>query len=669
VAIGAVAPPALGEDAIARPVEITRPGADELPPRAVGRETLPAAEVPGEPVAAPVPDQQTSVVTPAEPPVSEPGPVFPVSGVQLLYAQAYPAAPLLEDVAAQTRVSLTRLPSGFAAPRPDQPTEQIPLAALGRDGQPAQLHVSAIRTISEAVVRTLNDKGFGGVFVFPDPQQFDAQLSDLREDQQLDMIVSLEAVTSAKTTAIGPRFEGREEVTNLPAHRRLLDQSPIQPYQEGTGGGLLRLDDLDDYALWLNRHPGRRVDVAITADETAQTPGAELDYLVYEARPWRIYAQTSNTGTDSTSTWRTQLGYANYQLTNNDDVLTLDYITAGFDATHSVLASYEAPLLDARRVRYRISGSWSDYVASELGPFRDDFSGTTWGLGGELAWNFYQDGPLFLDVFSGVRWQNLEVDNELVAAESQINLYEMDLGLRAERIGETSGISGTTSLSWTLEQDGDLRELTILGRTLPDEHWTILQWGVNGYWYLEPLLNRQAWEDPATPGSTLAHELTASFRGQYAFENRLIPQKQQVAGGFYTVRGYPEAAAVGDTVLIGSAEYRFHIPRVFKPEPDPETTALFGKPFRFSPEQPYGRADWDLIFRAFVDAGRTMNSDPLFFEEDHTLVGTGVGLELVVLQNLSVRADWGVALKDLESGDNDVEAGDNRFHFVFTVLY
>lgn len=655
-------PAAVAQDAIPDPEEIARPGSRPLPPR----ETREAPAV--TPRRAPAETAEPQVSGTETEPGAERGPVFAVSGVDLTYARSLEGLPPLGEVAAATVVSFSQLPTGLAAPRPDAPTVQIPLDQLGRD-EPVQLHVSAIRAISESLVRTLNQRGLGGVFVFPDPQQFDDQLNDIRKDQQLDMIVSLEVVTSAKTTATGPRFEGQEPLENRPEHARILSRSPIQPYTPQSGGGLLQIDALDEYALFLNRHPGRRVDVAVTADETSETPGAEMEYLVYESRPWRIYAQTSNTGTDSTNNWRTQLGYANYQLTDHDDILTLDYITAGFDASHSVLLSYDAPLPNLPRVRWQINGAWSDYVASELGPFQDDFSGTTWTAGGQLSWNFFQDGPLLVDAIGGLRWQNLQVNNELFGAESDVNFVEMDFGLSAQEIGETRGWSGSATLNWSVDVDGDLLDLTILGRSLPDDDWLTLQWGVSGYWYLEPLLNRRAWEDPSTPGSTLAHELAASFRGQYAFDYRLVPQKQQVAGGFYTVRGYDEAATVGDTTLIGTLEYRFHLPRTFTPESEPGTIPVIDKPFRYSPDQPYGRADWDLIFRAFLDVGRTINSDPLFFEEDHTLVGTGVGLELVVLQNFSARMDWGVALRDLDTGDEEVDAGDSRFHFVFTLLY
>ena len=103
--------------------------------------------------------------------------------------------------------------------------------------------------------------------------------------------------------------------------------------------------------------------------------------------------------------------------------------------------------------------------------------------------------------------------------------------------------------------------------------------------------------------STLAHELYFSFRGQWALGYRLIPQFEQAAGGFYSVRGYPEAVTAGDTVFLATAEYRFHLARALGVAPNPTKIKVFGDPFRVLPEQPYQRPDWDCILRGFHRSG------------------------------------------------------------------
>ena len=77
---------------------------------------------------------------------------------------------------------------------------------------------------------------------------------------------------------------------------------------------------------------------------------------------------------------------------------------------------------------------------------------------------------------------------------------------------------------------------------------------------------RRGWGDPGSPSrSTLAHEIVIATRGQYSFDDRLVPQFQQVAGGMFTVRGYEQSIVAGDSAVIGSAEYRYHFARTLDP--------------------------------------------------------------------------------------------------------
>ncbi|HEV8293523.1 MAG TPA: hypothetical protein VGP94_16420, partial [Tepidisphaeraceae bacterium] len=192
-----------------------------------------------------------------------------------------------------------------------------------------------------------------------------------------------------------------------------------------------------------------------------------------------------------------------------------------------------------------------------------------------------------------------------------------------------------------------------------DEDFTILQTQMTHSFFLEPLFNSR------DKFSTLAHEIAISGRMQWAF-NRLIPQEEEVVGGLFTVRGYPESVVAGDSIFVGSLEYRFHYPRS-RPFMDVEKQKrLFGKTFRWVPEAPYGKADWDLIFKGFLDVGKTIQTDRLSFEQNDTLVGAGVGVELQFKQNATLRLDWGFALNEIK---NEVDSGDNRVHVVFTVLY
>jgi len=65
--------------------------------------------------------------------------------------------------------------------------------------------------------------------------------------------------------------------------------------------------------------------------------------------------------------------------------------------------------------------------------------------------------------------------------------------------------------------------------------------------------------------------------------------------------------------------------------------------FRLAPQQVYGRPDWDLVFRGFVDVGKSIRNNPQLgsgTELNQFLVGAGAGVELAFKGNLTVRVDW-----------------------------
>ena len=174
-------------------------------------------------------------------------------------------------------------------------------------------------------------------------------------------------------------------------------------------------------------------------------------------------------------------------------------------------------------------------------------------------------------------------------------------------------------------------------------------------------------------------EVALGLRGQYAFDYRLIPQLSQVVGGLYSVRGYQQSEAVGDSVIVSSLEYRFHLPRALPIMREPLAIPLLGD-FRAAPQQVYGRPDWDLTFRAFVDVGRAIRNAngiaPGDFEDDDTLIGVGVGAEFQFRSNLRARVDWATPLtttsrnRDPNDPNHSVRFGDNsEVHLLFSILY
>jgi len=601
------------------------------------------------------------------------GPSYVVTAFDLQYAREHPDRPSI-DALRRLTVNLARDGDTYVAPREGAEAVAVTLEDLMGESRAARrFSVSAINAIGASVVQELNRRGLIGVLVAPDASQIDfTTLADKRPGPgPLTLVIWIRSVQGVRTIGDGPRWAdptsekglpSQEYRINHPAHQRIRDNSPLQPGAEGQEGDLLQKTALDNYLFRLNRHPGRRVDAAVAAGDTPGT--VVLDYIVNENRPWTIYAQLSNTGTKQTSEWRERFGFVHNQLTNRDDTVSIDYLTGGFDEkTNGLTGSYERPLGKSQRLRMRLYGTYSNYTAADVGFADEKFKGESYGAGGELIANVWQRRITFLDLFGGFRWDHVQVKNEVVDLTGRTSLYIPYFGARLER--NSLRASTNAEVRFEFGSVGSSDQINTLGRLGADDSWTTFKWNLSQSFYLEPLLRGRAWEDPATPDRkvTLAHEIALSFRGQAAFGNRLIPQQQDVAGGLYSVRGYPESLAAGDSTYIASAEYRFHLPRIWQIRSEPGH--LFGQPFRWAPQQRYGMPDWDLVLKGFVDVGRTVNSDKAPFERDETLVGIGPGIELVYRRNLTLRADWGFAARDAGT----TKSGDNRLHFALTLVY
>ena len=611
------------------------------------------------------------------------GPRYQVDRLVIKYVpDGLPGLPSTEQIQqVQSRLFLTD--TGFVAPQPDDATHTFTLAQI--DQLPsAWFYASAINQICLDIVAHVNRQGLAGIFVGPDPSQIKPKRlpqggfgfgDDLRpkNDRNLKLIIRIAVVQKIRTIGSGQRVPSDERRIDHPAHGRIRRLSPVAEDE------VLNKKKLDDYLFRLKRHPGRRVDAAVSAGpQLADRGHTFLDLLIQEAKPWAAYVQASNTGTEETGDWRERFGYVHNQLTGNDDIFSVEYITDGFDDVHAVIGSYEAPIGSSDWLRWRAFGTWNEYTASDVGLADEQFKGDGWKAGGELIANILQHRDAFVDAVFGARWENVTTDENVQGVGTLVSgdedFFLPYASLRFEQISDQASTLASLTLEGNVASIADTSASGVnqLGRSNVDDDWIVMQWGLSHSSYLEPLLVPEAWGNPEAPGSKLAHEVALVFKGQSALDSeRLIAQFEQVVGGLYTVRGYDESAAVGDTVVIASLEYRYHVPRGLPMEPNPSETPLFGRPFRFSRQTPFGKPEWDLILRAFFDIGQTINSKRLAFEQDETLMGAGLGIEFLFKRNLNLRMDWAAALQEI--GDTQtrdlVKEGSNRFHFVLTLLY
>jgi hypothetical protein len=638
-------------------------------------------------------------------PASPMSPTFPVGRLELGYARPHPDQPPLDGLL-PVEVDLHRTTLGWAAPAEGEPTESLSIG--GPESPVVRLEASGLARVLREIVSRIHEQGLYGVDVRPSDRDIDLESEqDLRPPERtaLEIVVRVGRIGQIRTLAVGDRIKDDWKIDHE-LHTGIRLQSPLKPAQSADEEATDLVDRraLEDYLFRLNRHSGRRVEAALSP---AEEPGdVVLDYRVMESRPWFLYGQVTNTGTRRTNPWQTRLGAVHRQLTNRDDVLSIEYLNADLEAVNSINARYQAPFFGSERPEWmnRRQGDsrWLDWLPREripwwgadrlrweievgYGRFEADDSPTFQGLtndditseqiqyGGRFIYETFQYRDFFIDLWGGLRLRDVEVDNEAAPGRTPSQLFVLPRGgIHAERVNQVSNFTFDVSAEGSVG-DTSRDEIERLGRQDADGQYAVLNFDLGYSTFLEPLLRPEAWRDPSTElSSTLAHEIAIGVRGQYAFDFRLVPQASQVIGGLFSVRGYDQSVAVGDTIVVGSLEYRFHIPRALPIQREPMQLPLLGS-FRAAPQQVYGRPDWDLMFRAFIDAGRAIRngsaiSNPI--EPDQTLIGAGIGAELQIRSNFRARIDWATALKDTSDRiSQSADVGDQEIHVLFSILY
>jgi hypothetical protein len=596
------------------------------------------------------------------------GPRYWISLLDVRYAQDHPLHPPIDLIAT----------AEYALGRASDATSARAAATTCGSARPARRRRPAARVRERPARPVRADRG-GARRPRPDRRVRRARAepdrpetgTDLRPEGQMELTLvvhtgrvnAVRTFAAARDAALPGVGAGLSEEPN---HEEIASRSPLQPV--GAGDPLAK-HELDAYVASLNRHPGRIVDVVITP---TLTPGiVNLDYVVEEDRPWMLSSSYSDSGTSSTGHGRQRFGFADFQLTGRDDVLAVDYMTAGFDDVNAVIGSYETnlplELAFANVLRGRLTSSWSQYRADEFGQ-SDAFKGDQWELGGAMVANLFRASDLFVDASLGARWMSIDVEN-FGAFGADMPFFVPEIALVVEQARPTSRMLASLgfqqSLPFLAGTDGDdIDEFSDATRLDLDDDWRMLTLDVRGTFFLRPLFQAPTLRRirPVRPRD-LVHEVAWRFGGQHSLGERLIPQVEGVLGGMGTVRGYPNSIASGDSLLGGSVEYRYHIrSRCASPTPEPARRG------RVPPatDASYRMPDWDFVGPRSSTTARS-GTRKLAGEHDSTLASVGLGFEVIVRRNFSLRLDYGIALSQVES--EEIDAGDGEAHFNATVRY
>ena len=158
------------------------------------------------------------------------------------------------------------------------------------------------------------------------------------------------------------------------------------------------------------------------------------------------------------------------------------------------------------------------------------------------------------------------------------------------------------------------------------------------YIYVRSDLHRQ---QTLPRGFVLSGRVSAQLADQ-----PLVNNEQFSAGGFETVRGYPESLLLGDNGFQGSVSMQ-------------------------TPRLPSDLIDWRLL--AFVDGAHTSNYRRLDTDLSFSILSTGFGLRMKMprgfggLGGLNGALDFAWPLLSFRNATTNIQAGDMRMHFKLLV--
>ena len=300
--------------------------------------------------------------------------------------------------------------------------------------------------------------------MYVDPSATDVGAAERNEGMRPVLVhfdIHVAVVRKVQTVEVGEYYPGVDSnghgKINNALDQTIVDHSPVQSATQD----IMHQNDVDDYVLMLNRQPGRQVDATL---ESGQGPDSvNLDYLVSRSKPWDIYGQVSNTGTKETNSWIERVGLIDNQLTGNDDTMSIDYSTAGFDKENDVNVFYEKPFLGLPRTRGRISVGYEQFNASDLGDQSVNFHGDTTSVRAQISQNIFQYRELFLDVIAGTHFEAIHVDNTTEDISGRGNFFMPFVTLHMERTVQIDSVSADVTSMGSLS-DSSQATRDALGR-------------------------------------------------------------------------------------------------------------------------------------------------------------------------------------------------------------
>ena len=388
-------------------------------------------------------------------------------------------------------------------------------------------------------------------------------------------------------------------------------------------GTVPNFNDMQKELAALNRSGDRKITPVL---RPGVTPGTvEIDLKVQDQLPFHGNIGVNNYYSQDTSPTRLEASLRWDNLWQKQHGLGLTFQTApeAPDESRVFALNYTVPLESGNYLAFYAVKSDSNVAA--VGTLNVIGNGTILGaryivpLRGRE--NFFHTATL------GVDYKSVDQTVALIGGggfDTPITYMPYTLGWDGTWLGQ--GIVGQKRIS----KFGVSFNFNIRGTVDDEQEFADKRFeGRSSYAYLRGVFSHEeSWRN----------DTQLALRGGWQLASRpLVSNEQFLIGGVHTVRGYLEAAALGDDGINLSLEAR---------------TPNYAKHVSESLDE--------LRLLAFADGGYVSIQQPLDSQEpDFTLAGTGIGLRFGGWGSVTGSLDWAVALKDL----GNIERGDSQAYF------
>ena len=375
----------------------------------------------------------------------------------------------------------------------------------------------------------------------------------------------------------------------------------------------LRLDEGDQLLSntlvadlqWINRNPFR---TATAATSPGDKPGTtDIDIMVQDQTPFRIYFGTDNTGFQETDYERLFAGFNWGNFLGLDQILSYQYSASpDFKKFQAHSGHYTIPL--PWRHQAVFFGGYSTVDAK-----RDNNTGRTKGESGQVSGRYEIPLEPVLGSFQVFRFgidykrtnNNLDFGGTQ-ESNTKVNIFQFVLGYNIEKSFKN------TACFFDVELVGSPGEL------LDDMERSRFE-ALRPHASAQYLYTKAAYEQ--TYFFKSGETIKLKTKGQIAV-NQLLPSEQMGLGGYYSVRGYRDRVVNADNGLLVSLEGTTRSMHILKKKND------------------------NLRFLAFIDYG--LGGSQLFLPNQQvptsSLLGVGPGVRYNVGNMIVVKVDWGIAV-------------------------